>query len=232
MEKGGSVTVADLSASRMAAALREREVSAVELLQTLLARIARVNPALNAIVTLDVDRAMQRAREADESLAGGRSWGPLHGVPFTLKDCFQTAGVRTTAGHPPLAEYLPDVDSTVAARLKAAGAILLGKSNVPPLAMSAQTNNEIFGRTSNPWDVTRTSGGSSGGAAAAVAARLVPFDIGSDTVNMLPRPMPSLCAVTVPPCISTSRFTRGRPMPSPPPDFSRVRVSCMKRSNT
>ena len=172
--------VADLTASRMAAALRARELSAVELLQTLLARIARVNPALNAIVTLDIERAMQRAREADEALAGGRSWGPLHGVPFTLKDCFETAGVRTTAGHPPLAAYVPDVDSTVAVRLKAAGAILLGKSNVPPLAMSAQTSNEIFGRTSNPWDVSRTSGGSSGGAAAAVAAGLVPFDIGSD----------------------------------------------------
>lgn len=168
------------SAAGMAAAVRSREISAVELTHGLLERIARHNPALNAIVTLDGERALDRARAADAATARGESWGELHGVPFTLKDCFETAGVRTTAGHPPLAEHVPKADSTVAARLKAAGAILLGKTNVPPLAMSAQTSNTIFGRSNNPWDVARTPGGSSGGAAAAVAARLTPFDVGSD----------------------------------------------------
>jgi amidase len=171
---------ADWPAVELAAALRARELSSLELLQALLARIEQRNKPLNAIVTLDTERALARALEADAALAAGTSWGPLHGVPFTLKDCFETEGVRTTAGHPPLASHVPANDSTVAARLKKAGAILLGKTNVPPLAMSAQTNNEIFGRSSNPWDTARTTGGSSGGAAAAVAARLVPFDIGSD----------------------------------------------------
>jgi len=168
------------TASELAALLRRRESSCVELLDDLLVRIDRLNPKLNAIVTLDPEGARQQARAADAQAARGAWRGPLHGVPFTLKDCFETAGMRTTAGHLPLAGHVPALDSTVAARLKAAGAILLGKTNVPPLAMSLQTNNDIFGRTSNPWDATRTPGGSSGGAAAAVAARLVPFDIGSD----------------------------------------------------
>ena len=150
----------DRTAVGMADGIRTREFSAVELVEAQLDRIARCNPRLNAIVTLDAERALDRARAAEAALARARSWGPLHGVPFTLKDCFETAGVRTTAGHPPLTQHVPQVDSTVAARLKAAGAILLGKTNVPPLAMSAQTNNEIFGRSNNPWDLGRTPGGS------------------------------------------------------------------------
>ena len=173
------------TASELAALLRRREASCVELLEDLLARIDHLNPRLNAIVTLDREGARLQAQAADaqaadaQADAAGRR-GALHGVPFTLKDCFETAGMRTTAGHPPLADHVPAGDSTVAARLKAAGGILLGKTNVPPLAMSLQTSNDIFGRTSNPWDPSRTPGGSSGGAAAAVAAGLVPFDIGSD----------------------------------------------------
>lgn len=168
------------TAVELARAIRARDCSALELVQALLVRIERRNPALNAIVTLDAEGALEHARSADIALAQGRTLGPLHGVPFTLKDCFETAGLRTTAGHPPLAGHVPQTDSTVSARLKAAGAILLGKTNVPPLAMSLQTNNEIFGRSNNPFDPERTTGGSSGGAAAAVAAGLVPFDIGSD----------------------------------------------------
>jgi amidase len=150
-----------------------------------LARIRACNPLLNAIVTLDEQGARERARAADEALERGELWGPLHGVPFTLKDCLETAGMRTTAGHPPLSDHVPMRDSTVAARLKAAGGILLGKTNVPPLAMSLQTNNAIFGRTNNPWDLSRTVGGSSGGSAAAVAAGLVPFDVGSDMAGSI-----------------------------------------------
>ncbi|HXD39025.1 MAG TPA: amidase [Ramlibacter sp.] len=168
------------TAAQLAHAIRSRECSALELVQALLARIERRNPGLNAVVTLDAEGALERASAADAALARGRPCGPLHGVPFTLKDCFETAGLRTTAGYPPLAAHVPQTDSTVAARLKAAGAILLGKTNVPPLAMSLQTNNEIFGRSNNPWDLERTTGGSSGGGAAAVAAGLVPFDVGSD----------------------------------------------------
>ena len=131
-------------------------------------------------MTLDEEGALRAAREADGALARGAPCGPLHGVPFTLKDCHATLGMRTTAGHPTLADHVPAEDGTVAARLKAAGAILVGKTNVPPMAMSLQTDNPIFGRTNNPWNPARTVGGSSGGAAAAVAAGLVPFDIGSD----------------------------------------------------
>lgn len=168
------------TASEIRDAIRRRAMSVCEVVEAHLNRIRRYNPALNAIVTVDEEGALRRAREADAALERGESWGPLHGVPFTLKDCLITAGVRTTAGHPPLSDYVPTQDSTVAARLKDAGAILLGKTNVPPLAMSLQTNNAIFGRTNNPWDHSRTVGGSSGGAAAAVAAGFTPFDIGSD----------------------------------------------------
>ncbi|MGZ5971252.1 MAG: amidase, partial [Polyangiales bacterium] len=168
------------TATELARRIRDGESSAREVLDEHLARIERINPALNAIVTLDVERARIRAREADEALARGESWGPLHGVPFTLKDAHETAGVRTTVGLPAFAENIPTADGTVAARLKSAGAILLGKTNVPPMLMSARTDNPVFGRTNNPWDLGRTPGGSSGGSGAAVAAGLVPFDVGSD----------------------------------------------------
>jgi len=173
------------SAHELRGAILRRELSAVEVVEAHLARIRARNSALNAIVTLDEEGARRRARAADEALERGKSWGPLHGVPFVLKDCFETAGVRTTAGHPPLRDYVPSQDSTVAARLKGAGAILLGKTNLPPLAMSLQTNNAIFGRTNNPWDLSRTVGGSSGGGAAAVAAGLAPFDVGSDMMGSI-----------------------------------------------
>jgi amidase len=143
-------------------------------------QIATHNPALNAIVTMDAERAYERARQADAALARGKLWGPLHGVPFTLKDAHSTAGMRTTTGFPPLADYVPQEDSTVTARLKAAGGILLGKTNVPVMLADFQSTNPIFGRTNNPWNIERTPGGSSGGAAAALAAGLTPFDIGTD----------------------------------------------------
>jgi amidase len=165
----------------LAAAIRAGHVSATEVLEEHLAQLDKHNPALNAIVTMDAERAHERAREADEALARGEVWGPLHGVPFTLKDAHATAGMRTTTGFPPLADYVPQEDSPVTARLKAAGGILMGKTNVyMMLADPAQTDNPIFGRTNNPWNVERTPGGSSGGAAAALAAGMTPFDIGTD----------------------------------------------------
>lgn len=168
------------AAVEQAAAIRDRELSAVELLNIHLERIARHNPALNAIVTLDEARARTRAQEADAALARGESWGPLHGVPVTIKDAIATAGIRTTGGYEPLAEYVPSEDAPVVARLKAAGAIVIGKTNLPVLSRDFQCENPIFGRSNNPWDLGRTPGGSTGGGAAAVAAGLSPLEIGSD----------------------------------------------------
>ncbi len=169
------------STTQLATAIQARHVSATEVLQAHLAQIDAYNPALNAVITLDVERAYARAREADDALARGEVWGPLHGVPFTLKDAHATAGLRTTTGFPPLADYVPQEDSTVTARLKAAGGILIGKTNVHVmLADPAQTNNPIFGRTNNPWNTECTPGGSSGGAAAALASGMTPFEIGTD----------------------------------------------------
>ncbi len=173
------------SATELAAAIRSREVSALEVLDSCLDRISELNPTLNAIITMDADAARARARAADAALARGESWGPLHGVPFTLKDAHSTAGMRTTAGCEALEEYIPDHDSTVTARLKSAGGVLIGKTNVPPMLDDWQSCNPIFGRTANPWDAARTPGGSSGGAAAAVATGLSAFDIGTDLSGSL-----------------------------------------------
>ncbi len=153
-----------------------------------LSRIAKHNPALNAVCTLDAKGARARAAEADRALARGEVWGALHGVPMTIKDALETAGVRTTGGHPPLKDYVPKSDAAAVARLRAAGAILLGKTNVPPLSADYRADNPIFGRTNNPWDLERTPGGSTGGGAAAVAAGLSAFDIGSDLAGSVRTP--------------------------------------------
>ncbi len=168
------------SAHDLAFKMRERSVSASEVVDAFMAQIVRHNPTVNAIVTLDEERARLRAKEADTALAHGELWGPLHGVPFTLKDVLETEGVRTTSGFPPLGDYIPTVDAPVVARLRQAGGILLGKTNLPTLAGGNLTDNPIFGRTNNPWDLERTPGGSSGGSAAALAAGMTPLDVGSD----------------------------------------------------
>jgi amidase len=170
---------------QLAAAIRAGNVSAVEVLEAHLGQIERHNPALNAVVTMNAEQATEQARQADEALARGEVWGPLHGVPFTLKDAHATAGMRTTTGFPPL-DHVPQEDSTVTARLKAAGGILMGKTNVAVmLGDPAQSDNPIFGRTNNPWNIERTPGGSSGGAAAALAAGMTPFEIGTDLAGSL-----------------------------------------------
>src|SRR6266568_8240328 len=168
------------STTQLAGAIRAGQISATEVLEAHLAQIATHNSALNAIITMDAEQARKRAHAADEALARGQVWGPLHGVPFTLKDAHATAGMRTTTGFPWLADYVPQEDSTVTARLKAAGGILIGKSNLPVMLGDYQSTNPIFGRTNNPWNIERTPGGSSGGAAAALASGMVPFDIGTD----------------------------------------------------
>jgi len=167
-------------AHRLAAAIRSRTASAAEVLDAHLARIERYNPGLNAIVTLDAAGARRRARAADAAVARGEPVGPLHGVPVVLKDGHETAGMRTVVGMAAHVGHVPAEDGAVAARLKAAGAIILGKTNVPARLRGEQSDNPVFGRTSSPWAPDRTPGGSSGGAAAAVAAGLAPFDVGSD----------------------------------------------------
>ena len=176
------------SAVELAAAIRARRVTTSEVVELYLSRIEKHNGALNAVCTLDGSRARQRAHEADEALERGEIWGPLHGVPMTIKDAIETAGVRTTGGHPPLRDYVPEKDASAVAKLKRAGAILLGKTNVPPLSADYRADNEIFGRTNNPWNLQRTPGGSSGGAAAAVAAGLTGFDVGSDLAGSVRTP--------------------------------------------
>jgi amidase len=176
------------SATELAAAIQNRAVSAVEVLDAHLAQIAAHNTRLNAVVTLDAEGARWHAQAADVALARGQVWGPLHGVPFTLKDALATSGMRTTTGAHFL-DHVPHEDSTVAARLKAAGGVLMAKTNVAAmLGDPAQSANPIFGRTSNPWDIGRTPGGSSGGAAAAVAAGMTPFEIGSDLSGSIRTP--------------------------------------------
>lgn len=175
------------SATRLADAIRGREVSSIEVVDACLARIEEVNPSLNAVVRL-TDDARQRAAEADAELARGVAPGPLHGVPFTIKDSLDTVRVVTTAGTVGWRDRVPTRDATVVARLKAAGGILLGKTNTPEFTWSNETDNDVYGRTSNPYDLTRTPGGSSGGAAAIVAAGGSPFDIGSDTGDSIRQP--------------------------------------------
>lgn len=168
------------STTQLATAIRAGHVSATEVLQAHLAQIDAHNPTVNAVITLDAERAYEQARKADTALARGEVLGPLHGIPFTLKDAHATAGMRTTTGVPAFSNYVPDVDSPVTARLKVAGGILMGKTNVPVMLADYQSSNPIFGRTNNPWQSDRTSGGSSGGAAAAVASGMTPFEIGTD----------------------------------------------------
>lgn len=168
-----------LSAARLAALIGRREVSPVEVVGAYLRRIERANSSLNAVVTLD-PCVLDRAREAEEAVMRGRRAGPLHGVPLTVKDTIETRGLRTTSGTRLRAQYVPEEDATAVARLKAAGAIILGKTNVPEMAIPYECDNPLFGRTNNPHDTRLTSGGSSGGEAAAVSACLSPAGLGSD----------------------------------------------------
>ena len=168
------------SVVQLAKAIKAKQISSVEVVQACLTRIAEVNPKLNAVVQLRADQAVDEARAADQALARGENNGLLHGVPMTIKDSLDTAGVVTTGGTLGRKDFVPQKDATVVTRLKNEGAILLGKTNTPELTLSFETDNLIFGRTNNPYDVTRSSGGSSGGAAAIIASGGAPFDIGSD----------------------------------------------------
>jgi amidase len=169
-----------LPATEQLAALDAKEVSSVELVDLYLSRISAHNPALNAIVTIDSDSARRAAREADAARSRGNDLGSLHGLPITVKDSYETSGMRTTCGRRDLTDYVPTQDAEAVARLRRGGAIILGKSNLPTNNQDVQASNPVFGRTSNPWDHSRTSGGSAGGGAAATAAGLTSFDFGSE----------------------------------------------------
>jgi amidase len=176
------------SATQIAQAIRDKQISAVEVVQAHLDRIEQVNGVLNAVVQLCTDRALSEAKAADEALARGDSLGPLHGVPMTLKDSLDTEGIISTGGTKGRENFVPSEDSVVAARLRAAGAILLGKTNTPELTLAGETDNLIYGRTNNPYNQDRIPGGSSGGAAAIIAAGGSPLDMGSDTGGSIRMP--------------------------------------------
>jgi amidase len=181
-------------AVELARLIRARELSATELLAAVLARIDEANPAINAIVTLAAEQASATAARLDTQAARGSFAGPLHGLPIAVKDLAETAGIRTTFGSPLFASFVPDFDAPHVARLKQAGAVVIGKTNTPEFGAGSQTFNPVFGPTRNPYDTRLTPGGSSGGAAAAVAAGLIPFADGSDLAASVRNPA-SFCGV-------------------------------------
>jgi amidase len=186
--------ICHLSAVEMARLVRARELSAREVLSAHLAQIERVNPTVNAIVTLVADQAMEQARLADEAMARGTEVGRLHGLPIAHKDLQPTKGIRTTFGSPIFRDFIPAEDSLLVERLRQAGAILVGKTNTPEFGAGSQTFNPVFGSTLNPYDRTKTCGGSSGGAAVALACGMLPIADGSDMGGSLRNPA-SFCHV-------------------------------------
>jgi amidase len=181
-------SLCELSAIELAARIRRKDVSAREVMTAHLARIERINPRVNAIVTLVADRAMDGAATADERTARGGALGVLHGLPVAHKDLVDTAGIRTTRGSNFYRDHVPTHDALIVTRLREAGAITVGKTNTPEFGAGSQTFNAVFGATRNPYDVTKTCGGSSGGAAVALACGLVPIADGSDTGGSLRNP--------------------------------------------
>ena len=183
-----------MSAGDLAGLIRTRKLSPVELIRALLERIEDINPIINAYVTITAESAMDEAKKAEEAVIRGEELGALHGVPFSVKDVTFTKGVRTTMGSRLMENFVPDEDAVHVARLKKAGAIMIGKTNTPEFACKAVTDNLIFGPTRNPWSLEMTSGGSSGGAAAAVAAGLGPLATGNDAGGSIRIPA-SCCGV-------------------------------------
>src|ERR1043166_7558718 len=177
-----------MSAAELAARIRRKELSARELVAAHLRRIEQVNPKVNAIVTLVAEKAQADAARADEAQARGERLGVLHGLPVLHKDLIDTAGIRTTHGSPFFRDHVPTTDALIVARIKAAGAITLGKTNTPEFGAGSQTFNTVFGATRNPYDLTKTCGGSSGGAAVSLACGLSPVVAGSDPGGSLRNP--------------------------------------------
>ena len=183
-----------MRATELAEQIRLGEVSAREVMDAHLRQIERINPQVNAIVTLLSDLAMESALEADEAQVRGESLGPLHGLPIAHKDLIPTKGIRTTFGSPIFKDFVPSEDALIVQRMKNAGAITIGKTNTPEFGAGSQTFNEVFGATCNPYDLSKTCGGSSGGAAVSLACGMLPIADGSDTGGSLRNPA-SFCNV-------------------------------------
>ncbi|GAA2055491.1 amidase [Nocardiopsis rhodophaea] len=188
MDRNANADLTYADATDLARRLRDRELSAREVAQAHLERIEEVNPEINAVVTLDAEKAMREAAQADERLAGGGGVGPLHGIPVAVKDTHDTAGMRTTYGSPVFADHVPERDALTVERMRAAGAIVMGKTNAPEFGAGSHTFNPVFGVTRNPYDLARSAGGSTGGGAAALAAGMHPLSDGSDMGGSLRNP--------------------------------------------
>jgi amidase len=216
------------SATDAAQAVRRKEVSSRELTEMLLARIDVVNSTVNAVVELQRDVALQEAAAADEASARGEDVRPLHGVPMTIKDSFNVSGLHTTWGNPAFKEFVADSDATVARRLKEAGAIIVGKTNVAfMLGDFGQTANELYGITNNPWDTTHTPGGSTGGAAAALSAGMTFLEYGTDLVGSIRIPA-SFCGVYgLKPSVGIVPLTGFQPPGPPPPPSDMMYMSAV-----
>ena len=207
----------DLTAIELATRIRRKQVSAREVMSAHLARIERVNPKINAIVTLVADRAMAAAAKADEQQAHGAALGPLHGLPVAHKDLVDTAGVRTTYGSPFYKDHVPKEDALIVTHIREAGAIMLGKTNTPEFGAGSHTFNPVFGATHNPYNLAKTVGGSSGGAASALRTGMVPIADGSDTGGSLRNPAAfnNWCRTRRWPAPSCSGGAARWPRPSP-----------------
>ena len=168
------------SAFEIAKAIKNKTISSKEVINFYLDRIERINPEVNAVVQVDAERALSRAHIADEAVRSGQDCGPLHGVPLTIKDAYLTEGIVSANGLPHLKNNIPDRNADVVQKYIDAGAIILGKTNTPLASGDFQSFNDIYGTTNNPWDITRTCGGSSGGAAAALASGMTPLELGGD----------------------------------------------------
>ena len=182
------------SATELADNIRSGKLISYEVVAAFLEQIEKYNVTYNAVVTLNKTEALKRAQEADIALSKGVIWGKLHGVPITIKDNFRTKGILTTAGYKPLKNNIPQNEAEIVKLLQAEGAIIIGKTNLSVLAMDMQANNPIFGKTNNPWNITKTSGGSSGGCAAALATGMTPLSFGNDLAGSIRLPA-SYCGV-------------------------------------
>ncbi len=169
-----------LSAVRLVKEISEKSISSLDLLELTIEQYHQHNPYINAIIATDLDGARSRARKADKAISQGETWGPLHGLPMTVKDSLEVIGMPCAAGAPELERYIPEKNADAVDSLSRAGAIIFGKTNVPYLVQGFQTFNQLYGQTNNPWDTTRVPGGSSGGAAAALATGMSGLEIGSD----------------------------------------------------
>jgi amidase len=190
----GQNTILFSSATELAQSIRSGKLTSYEVVTAYFEQIEKYNHTYNAVVTLNKTEALKRAKEADIALSKGEIWGKLHGVPITIKDNYRTKGLRTTSGYKPLTNNVPDTDAEIVKLLISEGAIIIGKTNLSVLAMDMQSDNRIFGKTNNPWDTTKTSGGSSGGCATAVATGMTPLSIGNDLAGSIRIPA-SYCGV-------------------------------------